>query len=288
VLSVTRPEGENVGPYVLTPAGLASTNYAIIFANGTLTINRKVATVAANPKSKTYGEANPALDATVTGAVGLEVLDYSLATTATTASGAADYPITVTLGANPNYDVTAVDSLLTVHRKAATVAANPRARPTARPTRRWTRRSPARSVWKSWTTVWPPRPPRPAARADYPITVTLGANPNYDVTAVDSLLTVHRKAATVAANPKSKTYGEANPALDATVTGAVGVEVLDYSLATTATPASGAADYPITVTLGNNPNYDVTAVDSLLTVHRKAATVAANPKSRPTVRPTRG
>ena len=56
----------------------------------------------------------------------------------------------------------------------------------------------------------------------YPITVTLGSNPNYTVTRRDSTLTVNPKAATVTANAKSKTYGDANPALTAMVTGTVG------------------------------------------------------------------
>jgi hypothetical protein len=39
--------------------------------------------VTANDKSKTYGQANPALDAVVVGAVNGDVLSYSLATVAT-------------------------------------------------------------------------------------------------------------------------------------------------------------------------------------------------------------
>ena len=48
----------------------------------------------------------------------------------------------------------------------------------------------------------------------YPITVTLGSNPNYTVTPTDGTLTVNQRPATVTANDKSKTYGDVNPALD--------------------------------------------------------------------------
>src|SRR5206468_2998659 len=82
----------------------------------------------------------------------------------------------------------------------------------------------------------------------YPITVTLGTNPNYTVTKTDSTLTVGAKTATVAADAKSKTYGDANPTLDATVTGTANGDTLSYSLATTATTTSGVGGYPITVT----------------------------------------
>ena len=63
------------------------------------------------------------------------------------------------------------------------------------------------------------------------------------------------------ANAKSKTYGAANPTLDAAVTGAVNSDVLNYSLATTATQTSGVGSYPIAVTLGTNANYHVTTPD---------------------------
>src|SRR5207248_2686530 len=93
-------------------------------------------------------------------------------------------------------------------------------------------------------------------------------------------LTVDAKAATVAADLKSKTYGDANPALSATVTGSINGDSLDYSLATTATATTGVGGYPITVTLGSNPNYSVTKTDNSLTVDAKAATVSADLKSK--------
>ena len=55
------------------------------------------------------------------------------------------------------------------------------------------------------------------------------------------------------ANAKSKTYGDDNPALDATVTGTVNGDALAYSLATAADATSGVGSYAITVTLGTNP-----------------------------------
>src|SRR4029077_10958612 len=83
--------------------------------------------------------------------------------------------------------------------------------------------------------------------ASYPITVTLGTNPNYTVTKTDSTLTVNKAVATVVADAQSKFYGSANPTLTAVVTGAVtGGDVVNYSLATTAAQFSGIGGYPIT------------------------------------------
>src|SRR2546428_9819992 len=84
------------------------------------------------------------------------------------------------------------------------------------------------------------------------------------------------RSAAVSANHKTKTYGEANPALDATVSGTVLGDALNYSLATTATPSSGVGDYPISVTLGSNPNYNLSKTDNTLSVAAKDATVSAN------------
>src|SRR5216110_1794968 len=139
---------------------------------------------------KTYGDANPALTATVTGTVNGDTLDYSLATAAMQFSGVGDYDITVTLGSNPNYDVTPHNGNLHINAKAASVTAD----------------------------------------------------------------------------NKMKTYGDANPALTATVTGTVNGDTLNYTLATAADQTSGVGSYPITVTLGSNPNYTVTSTNGTLSV----------------------
>jgi hypothetical protein len=114
-----------------------------------------------------------------------------------------------------------------------------------------------------------------------PITVTLGSNPNYSVTKTDGTLTINQAVATVTANDKMKTYGQANPTLTATVTGQVtGGDPVNYTLATTAAQFSNVGGYPITVTLGSNPNYSVTKTDGTLTINQAIATVTADNKSK--------
>src|SRR5262249_39290296 len=89
----------------------------------------------------------------------------------------------------------------------------------------------------------------------YPITVSLGTNGNYSITPSNGTLTIGQRAATVTSNNKSKTYGDANPTLDATVTGTLNGDVLNYTLSTTAGQYSNVGGYPITVSLGTNGNY---------------------------------
>jgi hypothetical protein len=115
----------------------------------------------------------------------------------------------------------------------------------------------------------------------YPIVVTLGSNSNYDVTKHDGSLTIGKATASVTANDKSRTYGDANPVLDAVVAGAVNDEVLAFSLSTSAVQTSNVGDYLIVVTLGANPNYEVSKIDGKLTVKEAPLTVKANDASRP-------
>jgi hypothetical protein len=86
----------------------------------------------------------------------------------------------------------------------------------------------------------------------------------------------------VTADNKSKTYGDDNPALTATVTGTSNGDTLNYTLATTATKFSNVGNYPITVTLGSNPNYNVSKTDGTLTINQKLATVTRTTSSRRT------
>ena len=210
-LATDATQFSGVGSHAITVTPGSNPNYTVTPTASTLTINAAAATIVANSKSKSYGEVNPALDAVVTGAVNGDVISYTLATTATTSSGAGSYPIAVTLGSNPNYTVTHTDSSLTINAKPATIVAN----------------------------------------------------------------------------AKSKTYGEANPALDAVVTGTINGDVLNYTLGTTATAASGAGSYPISVTLGSNPNYTVTPTDASLTVNARQRRSWPMRRARPTGRPTR-
>ena len=124
----------NAGSYAITPAGLTSSNYAITFVNGALTINKAPLTVTANNASKTYGDANPSLSTTVSGFVNGETLATSgvagtgaATTTATTSTGAGTATITAGVGSltAANYDFSNwVNGTLTINKAPLTVTAN--------------------------------------------------------------------------------------------------------------------------------------------------------------------
>ena len=91
--------------YTITPSGLTSNNYTITFANGTLTVNPKAATVTPKDgQGKTYGEDDATLTYTSTGLVNGDVFTGALSRAAGEDVGT--YTITQGTIANDNYNIT--------------------------------------------------------------------------------------------------------------------------------------------------------------------------------------
>ena len=196
----------NAGSYTVTATVAADNNYNSASSSGAaFTINTRAASVTADAKTKTYGNVNPVLTAVTNGAVNGDVINVTIATTAT------------------QYSAVGVSN----------------------------------------------------------ITVTVGTNPNYNVLATNSTLTIGSRAASVTADAKSKTYGDVNPALTATEAGTVNGDLLSYTLATDAAQYSSVGVSNITVTLGSNPNYSVLTTNSTLTINPAATFVGATSTKNP-------
>jgi hypothetical protein len=108
-----------VGTYPITPGGQTSTNYAITYVNGTLTVTRVPLTISADNKTKVYGDPLPLLTATYTGFVNGDTpanltTAVTLSTTATTNSPVGTYPITASGATSNNYTISFVNGTLTV------------------------------------------------------------------------------------------------------------------------------------------------------------------------------
>ena len=97
----------NAGTYngTLTASGVVDGNYAISYAAGTLTINQASLTVSANPQTKVYGTADPALTYGFSGLVnGDNSAVFSGALTRVAGPNVGNYAITLgTLSAGSNY-----------------------------------------------------------------------------------------------------------------------------------------------------------------------------------------
>jgi FtsP/CotA-like multicopper oxidase with cupredoxin domain len=107
------------GAYPITCSGQSSTNYAITYVPGTLTVTQAPLTITANSASRAVGAPNPAFTATYAGFVNGDtpaVLTGTLlcVTTATATSPAGIYPITCSGQSSTNYAITYVPGTLTV------------------------------------------------------------------------------------------------------------------------------------------------------------------------------
>src|SRR4029079_1705460 len=189
-----------------------------------------------------------------------------------------------------NYDIKLVDATLTVTKAPLTVKADDQTKtygdpnPTLTGTVTGTKNGD--NLIDSYTTA----ADATSGIGTYAINAHVAAGPgaalaNYDVKLVDATLTVSKAPLTVKADDQSKTYGDPNPALTGTVTGAKNGDNLIGSYDTPATLASGVGSYPITAHITAAPgadlaNYDVKLVDATLTVSKAPLTVKADDQSK--------
>src|SRR6185436_509524 len=117
-----------VGTYAITPAGLTSTNYAISYVPGTLTVNAATLTVTAVNATRAYGAANPAFTVTYGGFVNGDTAaslggTLTVTSSATAGSAVGTYAITPAGLTSTNYTISYVAGTLTVNAATLTVTA---------------------------------------------------------------------------------------------------------------------------------------------------------------------
>ena len=272
--TLSRTPGDTVGTYDIMVNLGSNPNYAIETTNANFTINKKAATITANDTNKTYGDADPELTATVTGSVAGDAIAYTLTRAAGNTAGT--YPITVTLGSNPNYQITTTNATFTINKKAATVAADSLGKIYGNADPELT--ATVTGIVESDVIVYSLSRELGDSVGTYAISVTLDNNPNYEVTTTDAVFTITKRAATVVADTLDKTYGDADPALTATITGIVEGDTIAYSLSRE--PGDTVSTYLITVELGDNPNYEVTAINGIFKIYKKFVMVAVDNKDK--------
>ena len=258
-----------------------SDNYATVIKDYHITINPKAVTVTAPTTGKAYGDPEPTLTPVIDGLVDGEpeaLIDYTISRAAGEEPG--QYDITVT-GAKDqgNYTVTYRNGVFTItrltgmtvsgtsykdaydgqyHGEAATASV-------ADATIKYS--TDGGSTWN--TDV-------PQIKDFGSMTVKVKAeHPHYQPAENTYTLEVTRKAVTVTANNKSKTYGETDPTLDATVSGTVGSETVNYTV--TRTAGEDVAGSPYTITPSGaaiQGNYTVTYNPGTLTIGKATFTVS--------------
>ncbi|HSZ00442.1 MAG TPA: MBG domain-containing protein [Terriglobales bacterium] len=126
--------GSSVGSYPIMCSGLTSSNYAITFVPGTLTVTPDSLIVTATSATRRYALPNPRFTATFAGFVNGDTaasLGGTLActTSATAATSVGAYPINCSGLSSANYSITYVSGALTITPAPLTVAANDATRP---------------------------------------------------------------------------------------------------------------------------------------------------------------
>ncbi|MCA1639056.1 MAG: immunoglobulin domain-containing protein [Acidobacteria bacterium] len=275
-------------------SGMSAVNYNFTPANGTLTITLRAVTVKAANASKTYGDPTPSYSiqlANGTLATGDNLGSLGTAIFTTTPANPVDvgtYPIDVSGLSNSNYNIsyaTGTDrGALTINKASSTVVVSFGTGPYTFRGSAFTATARVMGVGGLDAAVTPVNYTGDCTNVTTTngctASATYAGDTNHNGSEYSASITISKASATVVANNKSKSYGDDNPALDATVTGTINGDSLNFSLATTAVKFSGVSNYPITVTLGSNPNYSVTPTNGTLAVNAKTATVTANNKSK--------
>jgi hypothetical protein len=283
------------GTYPITPHGGSSSNYTLSYVNGTLTIGQAVLTITANPAGSVYGAPQvPAGSLTVSysGFVngdgpGSLTVKPTVTNTASPGAPIGSYTLTPAGAIDPNYVIQYVNGSYTISPAALTIIAT-------NTSMTYGGTLPSLSVSytgfvngdnaSSLTTQ--PTVSTTATSAspagNYPITATGAVDPNYTFTYQAGSLSVGKATLTVTADNKAMALGGPLPPLTITYTGFVNGDnasslTTQPTISTTATAASPAGSYPITVHGGSSPNYLFSYASGILTVAQAVLTITANP-----------
>ncbi len=316
--ALTRSGDNNVGgaKVITTGAGLTATsNYTIQTVNpGALTITKRDTTLAAVAKTKVYGDSDPALTFTVGNlaagdtATGVTTGALTRAVGETVAGG--PYAITQgTLALNGNYNLTGFtpsNLTITAAPLSVTASAATKVYGQADPALGFT--ATGFKLTDTAGTVLTGALARAAGEtvAGGPYAIgqgTLAAGANYAVTFTGNALTITPAPLTINVADKSKTYGDADPALTFTVAGlvngdAVGAALTGLGTTYTANGAGGTnltnaltrggdnnvgGAKPITTGAGlaATSNYSIQTVNNgALTIAKRDVTIAAVAKTK--------
>jgi len=286
-LALNRAAGENVGVYQITPGGLTSTNYAITFNPGTLSIGKAPLSVTAAAKAKTYGAVDPAFGVAYTGFVNNEtaaVLGGTLVVSRVAGESVGAYQITPAGLTGTNYAITFNPGLLTINQAALVVTVEAKSKAYGAIDPALTFVAGGLQFTDTAATVLTGTLSRTAGESvlgsPYAITQgTLTPNGNYFITFVGNTLSVTKAALSVTAGAKTKVYGAADPVFTVTYAGFVSGEtaaVLGGTLAFVRASGENVGSYLITPGGQTSGNYAITFNPGLLGITPAVLSVTAD------------
>jgi hypothetical protein len=286
-LAVSRAPGENVGSYLMTPGSLTSSNYAITFHTGTMSITKASLTVTADAKTKVYGSADPGFTAGFLGFVNGDsraALGGTLSLTRAAGENVGSYTITPGGLTSSNYTIAFNSDALNITKATLTIATDSQTKTYGAPEPALTFSVTGLQFSDTAATVLTGSLSRAAgesvAGGPYAITQgTLAANGNYTIAFTGNVLTITKAALSVIAGNKTKVYGTADPALTASFTGFVNsdtVSALGGTLNLVRAPGENAANYAITPSGLTSDNYIISFNNGTLSITKAALSVTAN------------
>jgi gliding motility-associated-like protein len=288
VVTTTALQYSDAGNYPIVASGGSDNNYTFTYNDGSLTIGQAPLMVTANNKNKTYGDPNPPLTVSYTGFLGTDdqtVLDVppDVTTTALQYSDAGNYPIVASGGSDNNYTLSYTDGSLTIGQAPLMATANNKNKTYGDPNPPLTITYSGFVGTDDETVLDVPAVVTTTAlqysdAGTYPIAASGGSDNNYTLSYSDGSLTISKATLTFTADDLSKMYMAQNPELTYTISGFINGEtesVLDAlpAIQTTAVQNSPQGDYPITITGGNDNNYNYLYVDGTLTVNGISQTI---------------
>jgi hypothetical protein len=281
-----RASGENVGDRQITIGTLANANYAITFVPANLTITQRPITVTADDQTKVFGSTDPPLTHLVT--TGSLVAGDSFTGSLSRASGedVNTYAINQGTLANSNYDISFTGALLTISRATQNALVVT--------TGQVTYGTPvvlgssggsgtgdvAYAVTSAGTAGCSISSDTLTTTGDVgstcTVTATKAQSSNFSAaSSVAKTITVIDRAITVTATAVSKTYGEADPAFEYTITSGALVSGDTLSGALGRTTGENVGAFAINQGTLVNSNYSITFVTADLTIDARPITLAA-------------
>src|SRR5205823_5238218 len=273
------------GTYPINCSGQSSTNYAITYVAGTLTINSVPLTITASSGLMTYGGTVPTINPSYSGFINGDTatsltIQPTCSTTATSKSPVGSYASTCSGAVDANYAISYVPGSVTVSAATATVTANDAGKtygsadPALTASATGFTSADAASITLSAT--------RASGESVGTYTITPSASgaalSNYTVTYVNGTFTISKAAATVTANNAGKTYGATDPTLTASATGFTSADAASITLSATRASGESVGTYTITPSASGTAlgNYTVTYVNGTFNISQAPATVTAN------------
>jgi hypothetical protein len=281
------------GNYPITVSGGEAANYEINCVNGTLTVNKILVTVVAQPATSIYGDTPPAAyTCQYSGFVNDETESVltqlpSLNCTATALSNAGEYDIVPLNAEAQNYTFVYQPGTLTIQKRNLQVTPDnaSRAYGYADPTFSFSYEGFVNGNTAANIETKPTATTTATATSnvgEYTISCSGGNATNYDFTYGTGTLTVTKAPLTASADNADRNYRSDNPAFSITYAGFRNSENQSVLSALpqvdcTATTASVAGNYPITVSGGEAANYEINCVNGTLTVNKVPLTIVAQP-----------